>query len=133
MKDPNLEKWASTLRLINQQDKRSWEEIKEMIDWALDHEFWCRNILSPSKLREKFDILLAQMTPAQNKGSQIKKNKDLCWEIKNHFKDSDVYKNINIYENFVLIVDKKEKILFDMNPLVFEDVLSKLLNISRKS
>lgn len=57
----NLQKWADDCRKlleINQVDK---ELIKEVIDWVTAHDFWKTNILSPSKLREKFQDLAIKM------------------------------------------------------------------------
>lgn len=39
------------------QDNRSHYEICELFKWANDDDFWQKNILSPSKLRMKWDQL----------------------------------------------------------------------------
>lgn len=56
-KPPNLEVWANDIRLMVEQDGRSIDTIKELFSWANRHDFWCKNILSPRKLREKWDQL----------------------------------------------------------------------------
>lgn len=57
-KQPNLEKWANTLRLMRERDNRSEEEIATIWQWVRGDSFWSSNILSPEKLRKQFDQLL---------------------------------------------------------------------------
>ena len=59
-KKPNIEKWASEIRLMHEQDKRDLKTIREVFIWANSDSFWRANILSPAKLREKFDQLTIQ-------------------------------------------------------------------------
>lgn len=56
-KPPNFASWADDVRLIRERDSRTHREICELFGWAQDNEFWRSNILSPSKLREKWDQL----------------------------------------------------------------------------
>src|SRR5699024_6051912 len=44
-------------RLLLDRDKRTPEQVKAAIDFATSDEFWRTNILSMSKLREKYDTL----------------------------------------------------------------------------
>jgi biotin operon repressor len=60
-RDPNLKAWAKTMRLMRERDKRTPQEIRQVFDWANNHDFWQSNILSPGKLREQFDRLQLQM------------------------------------------------------------------------
>lgn len=58
----NLESWASDIDKLSRIDGRSWEEIERAIRWIKTHGcFWSSNIMSGSKLREKFDTVFAQM------------------------------------------------------------------------
>ena len=41
-------------------DKKSVEEIREMMQWCQTHEFWLHNIRSPEKLRKHFETMLGQ-------------------------------------------------------------------------
>lgn len=59
-KPPDLDRWAETIRLMRERDNRSHTEIVEIFQWANRDHFWKANILSPDKLREKFDQLTAQ-------------------------------------------------------------------------
>jgi hypothetical protein len=56
-KVPELEKWANTFRLIREQDGRTEADIRELFAWINKDEFWQTNVLSPSKLRAKWDDL----------------------------------------------------------------------------
>ena len=42
---------------MRERDRRTHREICELFSWAQDDEFWKANVLSPSKLREKWDQL----------------------------------------------------------------------------
>lgn len=57
VKEPNWNRWANSIRLMREQDKRSHDEIWHVFDWANRDSFWCSNILSPDKLREKYPQL----------------------------------------------------------------------------
>lgn len=52
--------WPRHFDLMIRRDNRGPPEIREMILWATEHEFWTGNILSAGKLREKWDTLTAQ-------------------------------------------------------------------------
>lgn len=60
-KEPNWPHWANDVRLMRQQDNRTPADILKMFKWSNKHPFWGSNILSPRKLREKWDILSAQI------------------------------------------------------------------------
>lgn len=59
-KEPDLDKWAEVVERTHRIDKRTYEEIEFIIIWCQKSDFWQANILSTSKLREKFDQLVAQ-------------------------------------------------------------------------
>ncbi len=59
-KQPNLEKWASVIRLMREQDNRDYSGMAEIWQFARGDPFWQTNILSASKFREKFDQLKAK-------------------------------------------------------------------------
>ncbi|WP_392586878.1 replication protein [Serratia ureilytica] len=56
----DLTAWANEVRLMRQLDGREHREICELFKWASRDSFWCANILSPKKLREKWDTLTLQ-------------------------------------------------------------------------
>ena len=59
-KQPNFEAWANDIRLLSERDGKSHPEIIELFEWANQDRFWQANILSPRKLREKWDVLVLQ-------------------------------------------------------------------------
>ena len=77
-KEPNFESWANEFRLLRERDNRELQDIKDVIDWCQADPFWKGNILSPKKLREKFDQLTIQMNVRKgvNKRVGINRNCD---------------------------------------------------------
>lgn len=57
MNKVDIEKWADTIRLMEEKDKASIEAIEYVINWLPTNEFWFGNIRSAKKLREKFEKL----------------------------------------------------------------------------
>ena len=59
------------MRLMIEQDKRTAEDIKVVIEWCQQDSFWSTNILSADKLRKQFDQLKMKMSknkkPAEDK------------------------------------------------------------------
>ncbi len=63
----NMQKWARDMDRLNRlgpvgatpTEKKGydWTEIRALIDWCQDDEFWSVNIRSPSKLREKIGTI----------------------------------------------------------------------------
>ncbi len=64
-KEPNLQTWAKTIDLMIRRDHRSADRVEKVVRWVQsDHgdgngnwRGWASVILSPGKLREKFDEL----------------------------------------------------------------------------
>ncbi|PFZ67751.1 DNA replication protein DnaD [Bacillus wiedmannii] len=77
-KEPNFESWANEFRLLRERDNRELQDIKDVIDWCQADAFWKGNILSPKKLREKFDQLTIQMNSRKgaNKHVGINRKRD---------------------------------------------------------
>lgn len=59
-KPPNWRRWCREIRLMRVRDARTPEQIAVLFRWANGHAFWSANILSPGKLREKWDKLVIQ-------------------------------------------------------------------------
>lgn len=64
-KDPNWTTWANEVRLMVTQDGRTHKQICALFKRANRDSFWCKNILSPSKLREKWDELTLKLSTTQ--------------------------------------------------------------------
>ena len=67
MKQPNLESWANTARLMAESDKFILRDVWDVFCWANSDNFWRTNILSVSKLREKYPELKAKSQGAPAK------------------------------------------------------------------
>lgn len=71
-KQPNIENWALGMNRLIRIDKRSHTEVKALIDYSQEDEFWRTNILSPDKLRKQYDQLKIQSVQRQkNKKPEI--------------------------------------------------------------
>ncbi|BBV41354.1 hypothetical protein STW0522CIT26_28260 [Citrobacter portucalensis] len=60
-KDPNWNAWANEIRLMRTIDGRTHRQICDLFKRVQSDPFWCRNVLSPSKLREKWDELIIRL------------------------------------------------------------------------
>jgi len=65
-KEPILQNWAKEINLMIRYDKRPCEQIRHVIDWCQDNEFWQNNILSVKKLRKQYDQLILKMGKKQS-------------------------------------------------------------------
>lgn len=54
-----VERWAKDIDKMNRLDGRSWQEIENAIDWAMNDTFWQKNIWSGANLRKHYDRLEA--------------------------------------------------------------------------
>lgn len=68
IKEPDLDKWANTIRLTIESDKRNGKEVQDLIIWSTEHDFWSGVILSPTSLRKHFDKMLVQKNKKQEFG-----------------------------------------------------------------
>lgn len=66
-KQPSWASWANDIRLMRNALEVGHQEICQTFSWANKDPFWQSNILSPSKLREKWETLKIQMrNPGRN-------------------------------------------------------------------
>ena len=121
VKKPNLMKWSEDIDKLMRIDGRSEKEINSVINWVFDDDFWCQNILSAKKLREKFNQLYISMIKkkespqkkaaeeAKSKVDMIKINKDWFIQfLKNtHIFDENNY--MKIKENGVELKYKESR------------------------
>jgi len=68
-KTPDLEKWADEIRLMR--DKRTPQQIRSLFAWANQDNFWRSNILSPGKLRQKWDQLTIRAQEKSDASKQL--------------------------------------------------------------
>jgi hypothetical protein len=60
-KTPDFTKWAKHIDRMVRLDGRTYNEVKAVIIWCQQDDFWQNNILSTGKLREQFDQLWMKM------------------------------------------------------------------------
>lgn len=65
----NLQRWSKEFDLMMRIDKRTPEQIREVIEFSQNDSFWKSNILSAKKVRAKFDTLWLQKDRAKGKPS----------------------------------------------------------------
>lgn len=56
-----LDQWTSDIEKLNRIDKRDYVEIWQVMKWCRNNTFWKPNIMSGSKFRQKYEMLLQQM------------------------------------------------------------------------
>lgn len=61
-KEPDWASWANEVRLMVSQDGRTHKQICTLFKRVNQDSFWCKNVLSPSKLREKWDELSLKLS-----------------------------------------------------------------------
>lgn len=59
--DADAGKWAGDMQRLIRIDGRDPPDIERVIRWCQSDDFWMANILSPGKLRQKWDTLWMQM------------------------------------------------------------------------
>lgn len=99
-KDPNLESWANDIRLMMERDNRTIAEIKGVIEWSQNHDFWYANIRSAEKLRAQYDEMYAQ-ADREKKQAKPKPRKIIQKETTPYWakNNKDVDKPVNKTEN----------------------------------
>lgn len=60
-------RWHQAMDRLNRTDGYTADQIRQVIDWSQQDEFWQGNILSAPKLREKFDQLKTRMLNERNR------------------------------------------------------------------
>ena len=72
----HVEQWARDIEKLNRIDKRSYEDIEKAIRWIKTAgNFWVPNIISGSKLREKYPQVFLQMQQQYARSPPEGKNK----------------------------------------------------------
>ena len=66
--EKTLQKWASEFNKMIRLDKYDIEEMKEVLIFSQNNDFWQSNILSASKFKKQYLTLLAQMKSNYKKG-----------------------------------------------------------------
>lgn len=129
-KQPNLNKWSVEMDRLHRLDGRSYEEIKKMIDWALEDSFWCAQIHSADALRRHWDKMWAKMNPPNNKSNMEITNRAVAKEVKDALGEKDP--NFWMSAKEVGHRGLREAIPIAMNPEEFKRTLMKWFNLREK-
>ena len=70
-KEPKFDVWANDVRLMREQDNRSHHDILALFKYANSDDFWKSNILSPKKLRDKWDVLTIKKGDIKTKATEV--------------------------------------------------------------
>ncbi|MFD2628810.1 hypothetical protein [Oceanobacillus kapialis] len=60
-KEPNFQTWSNDIRKMIELDKRTEEQVQYLMKWVQQDEFEMTNVLSPAKLRKRFDQLVMKV------------------------------------------------------------------------
>ncbi|HEX9058575.1 MAG TPA: hypothetical protein VF941_00175 [Clostridia bacterium] len=69
--DKGIQKWAVEIGRMIKLDGRTEDEIRKVMQFSQNDSFWRANILSATKLREKFDMLFLQMNRRRPEVSNV--------------------------------------------------------------
>jgi len=73
--EKHIDKWADTIRLLEERDEQSIEAIEYVIDWLPTNEFWIGNIRSATKLRKQFEKLKHEIRLEKEKAKKAANNR----------------------------------------------------------
>jgi hypothetical protein len=83
-KQPNLQTWSEDVRKMLEIDNRTEEQIRYLMKWVQEDDFEKVNVLSPSKLRKRFDQLVLKVK--QQKGNKKQEPNRQPKQNTNHLK-----------------------------------------------
>jgi hypothetical protein len=121
-KPPDLKKWAKEFELIHSRDKRSWDDISFLIEWAHKDIFWKANIRCPKKLREKWDDLIARIN-AQKEKSVIENNRSYAGQVKNHLVKKGRGAELTLVPSFACNSNTGKEIPYTLPAQNFKDII----------
>lgn len=120
-----IEKWADDVRLIEERDKRTIEQIEFILNWLPTNEFWFGNIRSPKKLRDQFDKLAFEIKkereqsarPKSNYGKPIKQEVIPAWskERVSEKAEEEIKLDSEVEAKFKNYLERKERLQREKN------------------
>jgi len=87
-KEPNLQAWADDCRKIVELDKRNKDQVRRVMEWVHNDDFEQRVVLSPSKLRKRYDDIYTKVL------TENKKNKP---RPQDEYKDDSIKPSQDIF------------------------------------
>lgn len=83
------QKWAVEIEKMKRIDKRSEEDIKKALNYAITDTFWKTNIRSTSKFRKQFETLFTQSRQRTGRNRQQAVPKNRFHNLEEHGYDYD--------------------------------------------
>lgn len=81
-KSVNLTKWANDIRLMQDSDERTDEELHNIIDYIFTKDdFWRDQIQSPTSLRKHWDKIYPKVSPAKSLHKNLRNALDVMREL----------------------------------------------------
>lgn len=135
-KEPNKEAWIKEFDRLLRIDGRQKERVKAVIDWIPKNDFWFRNILSPSKLREKFDRLELECVEFQKREVEnqfVKPNQETFYATKKKYGQEwkKQFDAIRVMSYGLKNKNTGDEVGWNLPPNTFNEVFKKLLTGGR--
>lgn len=133
-KPPKLEFWAEEIERAHRIDKRSYEDLIRVIDYAFDQDsFWVKVLQSAEGLRRNFDKIWVKMTPLSNAGINAQKNTALVREAQAQLKasGSEKYKQFFITDGVLIKLDTGDRISLSLEPSSFEQDMIRIFALRK--
>lgn len=130
LKEPNMTKWEYEFDLMIRRDKRTVEEIEELIRWWRDSWWYSHGARSPAKFRDKFDTMQVQMREKKVDES-TRVNKEFCLNKSPHhremagmvlFDDNVVNKHTQKDLNLKMDPEQFKIRLYDLFGLIYDPI-----------
>lgn len=137
-KPPSPNSWAKHFDLMIRVDKRTEQEIKDVIEWALNDPFWKKNILSAEKLRLQFDQLFLRMndkSPKDVKAEEDSKKSheshgNSAWLKKILSSCPEMPDKLTVHDNYVTLKTGKAYHPIAFHEQNFKQIITKFLKDS---
>lgn len=75
-KQPNLHAWSDDIRKMMEIDKRTEEQVRYLMKWVQKDEFEMVNVLSPAKLRKRYDQLVLKVKRERQKVTPLEPKRE---------------------------------------------------------
>lgn len=108
--DSQKQKWADSIRLMIERDKRTPQQIHNMIDWCQADDFWKTNILSTAKLRKQYDAMKVKANSNYRKQETVRRESIPAWMKEDHKKNPEPQPDPRIQHGYVMPDDSMEPI-----------------------
>lgn len=128
-KAPDLVKWALELEKAHRIDKRSWEDLRKVMEWAFQDSFWSTTLQSADGLRRNFDKMWMKMNPPNNQGNRIKKNRETALSLINYLKSRGINNEASLMQDGIYCIKQRDLIKFDLSSETFDELICKFFKV----